>query len=303
MKRITKIIFLFLMFLVVGFSFIVKPKALEYVGDLPFGYYDFDFQSDSLYAPFGIYWDRLILFNDNDSYYLDLWASNPYHINTVFNPPHEDDYTSKNVVKLLTFKDSFNDPFYIFTVSYNQGLALYVYMAIGYLDSNDNYVSSTSTVIYNYIWYHDGPFSGQMPDEFYGGGLTYEMPYNSKFVNNAITQRAEYLFYVKELHNSSYWVGFEDGKNWGLESAKEEYGLYINGVFYSGQDLYNYAYNKGLTNTESSSGIGVLVSGFFSAIAMFGDIEILPGLKIFYIIGFFLIIGLVMFLFKVRGSK
>lgn len=133
----------------------------------------------------------------------------------------------------------------------------------------------------------------------YGYVITdYTLPYKS-YIYHIETDIVKDFILVKDLNEE---LSYEEGYIDGFADAKRANGLTINGILYSGQDLYDYAFNKGLSDTESNSGIAILVSGFFSSLAMFGNVEILPGLKIFYIVGFFLVIGLMIFLFKIRGK-
>lgn len=114
-----------------------------------------------------------------------------------------------------------------------------------------------------------------------------------------------------EGYNFGYAEGLEVNQDWqydngwysgyakGYNLAKEQYGIEIESVWKTATEYGTDQYNLGVSS--EFNGFNAIISAVFLFISGIGNIEILPGIKMGYVIGLFLIFGIIAFL--TRGGK
>jgi len=119
----------------------------------------------------------------------------------------------------------------------------------------------------------------------------YTLPLLSS-INEIYYDYAKDLILVKDLSLTDYEMGYI----YGYETGKEDYGGFIDGQWFTAEDYGAWEYDRGLS--DSIDVVGVMVGGVFGSLTALGNVEILPGLKIFYIVGIFVVFGVVGFIIQ-----
>lgn len=104
---------------------------------------------------------------------------------------------------------------------------------------------------------------------------------------------------IEISQNDSYDNGWYLGYDSGYNTAQAHYGIEIDSVWKTATEYGAEQYNLGVSS--EFNGFDAIISAVFLFISGIGNIEILPGIKMGYVIGLFLIFGIIAFLTK--GSK
>lgn len=110
-------------------------------------------------------------------------------------------------------------------------------------------------------------------------------------------------------YDKGYQAGFSNGESKGLndgydngyKDGKKDYGYNDNGTIISGDIAWNKGYDRG-ANDNMPNFFVLITDSVFSAVTRIGNIEILPNLKISYIAGIILALGLVKFITGRKGD-
>lgn len=257
------------------------------------------------------------------------WQSLNGRCYTYFNISHKNYNTIENL--LLTLDSLYGDIESSISSSYVSGVAdaieetsqeishwlsaylmsslssLSVYVGYDYVWDNsaqELYKWSTTYNQYNdWDWWYgsSGLYNSVKNDVYYALGTQYALILSSDLK----------LSQIEYARSSGYQEGKADGKAIGkLEGIEEGIKQGIEQAYYYGfsntdyEDTSSYSYAVGYNQGQKTSFNGfTLILGFiFSALGAFGNIEIIPGLKLWYICGIMIVFGLIGFITS-RGKR
>lgn len=137
------------------------------------------------------------------------------------------------------------------------------------------------------------------PYNFYQSGVSkgYDDGYNQGFSDGVNNDRS-YQDGLKDGYDAGYDDGLRDGEiagqQLGYDAAREFYGYYDNGQWFTAETWGDMRYNSGASSNINVW--GVMGNTFFNSIGAIGSIEVLPGLQLWFLVAFPLIIGIIKFI-------